>query len=90
VIDSPPNTPSPIAGPSRLPTLDVIGRHHPILEPSSDFDYEAAMKSDILDATLHRIAYGTSDTIDVPIYPVGDSDDEILASDPSPIPFHRT
>ncbi|KAJ6484743.1 hypothetical protein C8R45DRAFT_1098901 [Mycena sanguinolenta] len=40
------------------------------------------LKSDVLDATLHRIVYGTSDPIDVPMYPVGDPDDDILASDP--------
>ncbi|KAJ7195977.1 hypothetical protein B0H12DRAFT_1245450 [Mycena haematopus] len=46
------------------------------------FDYEAALKSDILESTLHRIAYGTSDPVDVPMYPIGDSEDEIFASDP--------
>ncbi|KAJ7870988.1 hypothetical protein B0H14DRAFT_3571890 [Mycena olivaceomarginata] len=73
----------PIAGPSRLPELDFISRRRKprAREPSSDFNYEAALKSDVLDTTLHRIAYGTSD-IDVPMYPVGDPDDGILASDP--------
>jgi hypothetical protein len=63
--------------------LDLISRPQKprAQEPSSDFNYEAALKSDVLDTTLHRIAYGTSD-IDVPMYPVGDPDDEILASDP--------
>ncbi|KAJ7788035.1 hypothetical protein B0H14DRAFT_3162823 [Mycena olivaceomarginata] len=73
---------SPIAGPSRLPELDLISRRRKLRarEPSSDFNYEAALKSDVLDTTLHRIAYGTSD-IDVLMYPVGDPDDGILASD---------
>jgi hypothetical protein len=63
--------------------LDLISRRRKpqAREPSSDFNYEAALKSDVLDTTLHRIAYGTSD-IDVPMYPVGDPDDGILASDP--------
>ncbi|KAJ6477691.1 hypothetical protein C8R45DRAFT_934349 [Mycena sanguinolenta] len=71
---------SPIAGHSRLPELELISRPRKarVREPSSDFDYEAALKSDVLDATLHCIAYG----IDVPMYPVGDPDDDILASDP--------
>ncbi|KAJ7854152.1 hypothetical protein B0H14DRAFT_3865581 [Mycena olivaceomarginata] len=74
---------SPIAGPSRLPELELINRRRKpqAQEPSSDFNYEAALKSDVLDTTLHRIAYGTSD-IDVPMYPVGDPEDGILASDP--------
>ncbi|KAJ7789997.1 hypothetical protein B0H14DRAFT_3161631 [Mycena olivaceomarginata] len=74
---------SPIAGPSRMPELDLISRRRKprAREPSSDFNYEAALKSDVLDTTLHCIAYGTSD-IDVPMYPVGDPDDGILASDP--------
>jgi hypothetical protein len=73
---------SPIAGLSRLPELDLISRPQKprAQEPSSDFNYEAALKSDVLDTTLHRIVYGTSD-IDVPMYPIGDPDDEILASD---------
>ena len=54
-----------------------------VQELSSDFDYEAALKSDVLDATLRRIAYGTtSDPVDIPMYPIGDPDDGILASDP--------
>lgn len=69
-----------------MPELDLISRPRKprarAREPSSDFDYEAALKSDVLDTTLRRIAYGTSDPIDVPMYPVGDSDDDILASDP--------
>ena len=75
---------SPISGPSRLPELDFISRPQKprVREPSSDFDYEAALKSDVLDATLYRIAYGTGDPIDVPMYPVGDPDDDILVSDP--------
>ncbi|KAJ6470392.1 hypothetical protein C8R45DRAFT_1218270 [Mycena sanguinolenta] len=75
---------SPISGPSRLPELGFISRPRKprVREPSSDFDYKAALKSDVLDATLHRIAYGTSGPIDVPMYPVGDPNDDILASDP--------
>ncbi|KAJ7779351.1 hypothetical protein DFH07DRAFT_950415 [Mycena maculata] len=75
---------SPIAGPSRLPALDLISRPWKprVNEPSSDFDYEAALKSDVLDTTIRHIAYGTNDPIDVPMYPVGNPDDDILASDP--------
>ncbi|KAJ7734221.1 hypothetical protein B0H16DRAFT_1467616 [Mycena metata] len=52
----------------------------PIPEPRSDFDYAAALNSDVLDATLQRIVDSH------PMYPVdGMSDDEILASDPHPI-----
>ncbi|KAJ7858921.1 hypothetical protein B0H14DRAFT_3135338 [Mycena olivaceomarginata] len=48
---------SPIAGPSRLPELDLISRRRKprAREPSSDFNYEAALKSDVLDTTLHRM-----------------------------------
>ena len=72
---------SPIAGPSRLPALDLISRPWKprVKEPSSDFDYEAALKSDVLDTTIRHIAYGTNDPIDVPMY---NPDDDILASDP--------
>ncbi|KAJ6611293.1 hypothetical protein B0H10DRAFT_1953164 [Mycena sp. CBHHK59/15] len=75
---------SPIAGPSRLPESDLISRPQKlrVREPSSDFNYEAALKLDLLDTTLRHIAYGTSDPIDIPMYPVGDPDNDILASDP--------
>ncbi|KAJ7764041.1 hypothetical protein DFH07DRAFT_812350 [Mycena maculata] len=75
---------SPIAGPSRLPALDLISHHRKpqVKERSSDFDYEAGLKSDVLDTTIRRIAYGTSDPINIPLYPVGNPDDDILASDP--------
>ncbi|KAJ7195976.1 hypothetical protein B0H12DRAFT_1082097 [Mycena haematopus] len=80
---------SPTVVHSRLPKLDLIRcprlqkpRAQRASAPSSDFDYEAALKSDILESTLHRIAYGTSDPVDVPMYPIGDSEDEIFASDP--------
>ena len=50
-----------------------------------DFDYQAAIESDVLDATLHRIVYG-SDVVSLGsktrhLYPVN-GDDEVLASDP--------
>lgn len=52
---------------------------------STDFDYQAAIESDVLDATLHRIVYG-SDVVSLGsktrhLYPVN-GDDEVLASDP--------
>ncbi|KAJ6554612.1 hypothetical protein B0H19DRAFT_1262941 [Mycena capillaripes] len=34
-----------------------------------------ALESDVLDAILRRTVYGTSDPIDVPMYPVGDPED---------------
>ncbi|KAJ7024118.1 hypothetical protein C8F04DRAFT_1303299 [Mycena alexandri] len=76
----------PVAGPSRLPALTLFPElppRTPIAEPPSDFDYQAAMRSDVLDATLWRIAQSPreSDRIEYnprsqPIYIV-DSDDEI-------------
>ncbi|KAJ7278722.1 hypothetical protein C8J57DRAFT_1465066 [Mycena rebaudengoi] len=47
----------------------------PIADPRSDFDYEGALNSDIIDTTLRAIAE------DHPMYPV-DDDEEVLASDP--------
>ncbi|KAJ7114462.1 hypothetical protein C8R44DRAFT_984424 [Mycena epipterygia] len=85
-VDSPS---PPVAGPSRLPELNLFSGLSPIhiAEPRSDFDYAMAMQSDVLDSTLNRIAYQGSDPVDFdaqdhPLYSVGDSDDEILASDP--------
>lgn len=78
-----------MAGPSRLPEVNLFSNLSPmhIAEPRSDFDYAMALQSDVLDSTLTRIAYQDSDPIDFdnqnhPLYLVGDSDDEILASDP--------
>ncbi|KAJ7475595.1 hypothetical protein B0H11DRAFT_2427262 [Mycena galericulata] len=49
----------------------------PVAEPRSEFDYQAAMKSDVIDTTLAAIV------ADHPmLYPVNDDDDEVLASDP--------
>ncbi|KAJ7767206.1 hypothetical protein B0H16DRAFT_1453534 [Mycena metata] len=83
---------SPVAGPSRLPALNLfpsLPPMTPIAEPRSDFDYQLAMRSDILDATLHRINQlpmyrGKLDSRNRLMYSVG-SDDEVLASDPYPI-----
>ncbi|KAJ7157483.1 hypothetical protein C8R46DRAFT_1294194 [Mycena filopes] len=77
---------SPVAGPSRLPQLNLFPNlppMPPINEPRSDFDYPGALNSDVLDATLHHIAHARSDDImfdaqDRAMYNVGDSDDEIL------------
>jgi hypothetical protein len=90
---TPPDNLSSVAGPSRLPALDLfpgLPRMSAIAEPRSDFDYQVAMRSDILDATLRRIAQSPRDCVELdsenhPMYFV-DSDDEILASDPYPIP----
>ena len=56
---------------------------NPIPEPRSDFDYQAALNSDVLDRTLKAIIE------DHPLYPV-DGDDEILASDPYPTPHSHS
>ncbi|KAJ7158444.1 hypothetical protein C8R46DRAFT_1289908 [Mycena filopes] len=90
---TPPDNLSPVAGPSRLPALNLfpgLPRMSPIADPQLDFDYQMAMRSDILDATLHRIAQSPrdhleSDSQDHILYSIG-SDDEILASDPYPTP----
>ncbi|KAJ7811930.1 hypothetical protein B0H13DRAFT_1926434 [Mycena leptocephala] len=55
----------------------------PIVELRSDFNYPAALNSDVLDYTLNAIIE------DHPMYPV-DGDDEILASDPHPTPLSRS
>ncbi|KAJ7692956.1 hypothetical protein B0H16DRAFT_1849836 [Mycena metata] len=89
---TPPANLSPVAGPSRLPALNLfpsLPPMTPIAEPRSDFDYQLAMRSDILDATLHRINQlpmyrGKLDSRNRLMYSVG-SDDEVLASDPYPI-----
>ncbi|KAJ7257980.1 hypothetical protein C8J57DRAFT_1234525 [Mycena rebaudengoi] len=88
-IDSPEDL-SPVAGPSRLPELNLfpdLPPMTPIAEPRSDFDYQLALRSDILDVALNRIAYDNSNPVDFdsqdhPLYSVGDSEDEILVSDP--------
>jgi hypothetical protein len=86
---TPPDNLSSVAGPSRLPALDIfpgLPRMSAIAEPRSDFDYQVAMRSDILDATLLWIVQSPRDRVELdsenhPMYFV-DSDDEILASDP--------
>jgi hypothetical protein len=90
---TPPDNLSSVAGPSSLPALEIfpsLPRMSAIAEPRSDFDYQVAMRSDILDATLLRIAQSPRDRVELdsknyPMYFV-DSDDEILASDPYPMP----
>jgi hypothetical protein len=52
----------------------------PIAEPRSDFDYMAALNSGTMDRTFKAIAQ------DYQMHPV-DSDEEVLASDPYPIPY---
>ncbi|KAJ6549324.1 hypothetical protein DFH09DRAFT_1502810 [Mycena vulgaris] len=82
---------SPLAGLSRLPAPNLfpgLPAMPRVAEPRSDFNYRLAMTSDILNATLRRIAYPSSDTVELdahnhPLYSV-DSDDEVLASDPYP------
>ncbi|KAJ7653853.1 hypothetical protein B0H17DRAFT_1214515 [Mycena rosella] len=92
ITDSTPrNDFSPVAGPYRLPALNVfpgLPAMPRVAEPRSDFNYQSAMRSDIPDATLRRIAYPSSDDVDLdahnhPLYSV-DSDDEVLAPDPYP------
>ncbi|KAJ7264698.1 hypothetical protein C8J57DRAFT_1512046 [Mycena rebaudengoi] len=88
-IDSPEDL-SPVAGPSRLPELNLfpdLPPMTPISAPRSNFDYQLALRTDILDVALNRIAYDNSkpvdfDSQDHPLYSVGDSEDEILVSDP--------
>ncbi|KAF7371799.1 hypothetical protein MVEN_00036600 [Mycena venus] len=68
-------------GPLPMKTLDLFPgyrRMTPIAEPRSDFDYAAALNSDVMDRTLQAIVD------EHPMYGV-DSDDEVLASDPYPI-----
>jgi hypothetical protein len=55
----------------------------PIAEHRSDFDYAAALNSDVLDYTLNAIVK------EHPKYPI-DGDDEVLASDPYPTPLSRS
>ncbi|KAJ6517543.1 hypothetical protein C8R47DRAFT_1205760 [Mycena vitilis] len=68
--------------PLRMKALDIFSGLRPmtpIAEPRSDFDYAGALNSDILDSTLQRIQDAH------PMYPVN-GDEEILASDPYPVP----
>ncbi|KAJ7646397.1 hypothetical protein DFH06DRAFT_1135990 [Mycena polygramma] len=71
----------------KLPALDLFPGLPPIdTDTHSDFDYQMALQSDILDSTLHRIAYSDTDPLDFdhanrPLYAVN-GDDEVLASDP--------
>ncbi|KAF8175301.1 hypothetical protein K438DRAFT_1979860 [Mycena galopus ATCC 62051] len=67
-----------ISGPSQMPALNLfpgLRLMTPITEPRSDFDYQAALNSDIMDHTFKSIIRG---------HPV-DSDDEVIASDPYPV-----
>ncbi|KAJ7884307.1 hypothetical protein B0H14DRAFT_2564371 [Mycena olivaceomarginata] len=69
---------APCSPPARIRGLELFPGLHPVTPPAhprSDFDYLAALNSDILDTTLKGIVE------DHPMYP-GDSDDEVLASDP--------
>ncbi|KAJ6601965.1 hypothetical protein DFH09DRAFT_1069510 [Mycena vulgaris] len=88
-IDSPKDL-SPVAGRSRLPELNLfpdLPPMTPIAEPRSGLDYRLALRSDILDVALHRIAHDDNNPVDLdsqnrPMYSVGDFEDEILVSDP--------
>ncbi|KAF8178392.1 hypothetical protein K438DRAFT_1978016 [Mycena galopus ATCC 62051] len=67
-----------ISGPSQMPALNLfpgLRPMTPITEPRSDFDYQAALNSDIMDHTFKSI---------IRDHPV-DSDDEVIASDPYPV-----
>ncbi|KAF8128287.1 hypothetical protein K438DRAFT_2000450 [Mycena galopus ATCC 62051] len=67
-----------ISGPSQMPALSLfpgLRPMTPITEPRSDFDYQAALNSDIMDHTFKSI---------IRDHPV-DSDDEVIASDPYPV-----
>ncbi|KAJ7748352.1 hypothetical protein B0H16DRAFT_1888450 [Mycena metata] len=92
-VAGPSRLPAPVAGPSRLPALTLfpdLPPRTPIADPPSDFDYQAAMRSDVLDATLWRIAQSPRDSDRIEYDPRGqpmyivDSDDEIFASNPYP------
>ncbi|KAJ7878497.1 hypothetical protein B0H14DRAFT_3777089 [Mycena olivaceomarginata] len=50
--------------PSRLPGLFPDLPMDDVKDPQSDFDYQFALQSDIMDNALHRIAYGSSDPLD--------------------------
>ncbi|KAJ7892702.1 hypothetical protein B0H13DRAFT_2339928 [Mycena leptocephala] len=71
--------------PPKLPALNLFPGLPPMDrfdEPRSDFDYQMALHSDIMDTAFHRIALDF-DPEDRPLYAVN-GDDEILASDPYP------
>ncbi|KAJ7757308.1 hypothetical protein B0H14DRAFT_3598883 [Mycena olivaceomarginata] len=73
----------PSSGPSRLAALNLFPTLRPmtlIAVPRSDFDYMAALNSGTMDRTFKAIAQ------DYQMHPV-DSDEEVLASDPYPIPY---
>ncbi|KAJ6613717.1 hypothetical protein B0H10DRAFT_1951237 [Mycena sp. CBHHK59/15] len=73
---------SPIAGPSKLPELDLFWGllvRDPIPDPRSDFDYVMALQSEYMDTVLRQIA--DFDGQDRPLYAF-DSNEEVLASDP--------
>ncbi|KAJ7756730.1 hypothetical protein B0H14DRAFT_3512057 [Mycena olivaceomarginata] len=71
------------SGPSQMAALNLFPTLRPmtpIAEPRSDFDYMAALNSGTMDRTFKAIAQ------DYQMHPV-DSDEEVLASDPYPIPY---
>ncbi|KAJ7795328.1 hypothetical protein B0H14DRAFT_2621050 [Mycena olivaceomarginata] len=74
---SPPRTASPMKALNLFP-----GSRHmtPIAEHRSDFDYAAALNSDVLDYTLNTIVE------EHPKYPIN-GDDEVLESDSYPTPL---
>ncbi|KAJ7866571.1 hypothetical protein B0H14DRAFT_2573303 [Mycena olivaceomarginata] len=75
--NSPPRTASPMKALNLFPGSRCMT---PIAEHRSDFDYAAALNSDVLDYTLNTIVEKH------PKYPI-DGDDEVLASDPYPTPL---
>ncbi|KAJ7733189.1 hypothetical protein B0H14DRAFT_2639676 [Mycena olivaceomarginata] len=75
--NSPPRAASPMKALNLFPGSR---RMTPIAEHRSDFDYAAALNSDVLDYTLNAIVE------EHPKYPI-DGDDEVLASDPYPTPL---
>ncbi|KAJ7898262.1 hypothetical protein B0H14DRAFT_2557298 [Mycena olivaceomarginata] len=78
--NSPPRTASPMKALNLFPGL----RHMtPIAEHRSDFDYAAALNSDVLDYTLN------TNVEEHPKYPI-DGDDEVLASDTYPTPLSQS
>ncbi|KAJ7442082.1 hypothetical protein B0H11DRAFT_1929029 [Mycena galericulata] len=65
--------------PRRMQALNLfsgLAPPSPVAEPRSEFDYQAAMKSDVIDTTLAAIV------ADHPMYPVNNNNNEVLASDP--------
>ncbi|KAJ7829316.1 hypothetical protein B0H14DRAFT_3144043 [Mycena olivaceomarginata] len=78
--NSPPHTASPMKALNLFPGSR---RMTPIAEHRSDFDYAAALNSDVLDYKLNTIVE------EHPKYPI-DGDDEVLASDPYPTPLSRS